>query len=183
MRRFAPSMRVNSLPAAAAIRARSLSSRSASVGLSRVADEGPGRGFSILGSLSPDFPGRAAAGVDVFEQLALLEGVHAGPEAVVGIGDELPFGGQALERLLDEILAGADVIEDVLVEDEVPPVDAHPHVLDVADALHAAPVFRLHEVEAARRGDADEAGGGGPGSTEVDRVRDGHVAQPVAVVG
>src|SRR5215831_13713908 len=82
----------------------------------------------------PDLPGSIALAVHVRELLVLLEGVHA-PEAVVPVSDELLLLDQAMERLLDQLLALFDVVEDLAPEDEEAAVDQEIRVADVSDLL------------------------------------------------
>src|SRR5262249_53265556 len=79
----------------------------------------------------PDFPGGAAPGVDLLELLAILEGAHRHPEAVVLVGHEPALGDEPLERLAHQLLAVAEVVEDLGPEDEEAAVDAdrrQPHL-------------------------------------------------------
>ena len=71
--------------------------------------------------------------VDVFELLSILEGVHRHPEAVVLVGREPPFRHEALEWLTHELLARAQVVEDLLLEDEEAAVDPDRRSADVLD--------------------------------------------------
>ena len=135
MSRFEPSMAANSSRSAAAMRVE--------VALEQLPERLHRRRPWPLGrrrrprrprSPSTSLPGRLAARVDVLQELPLLERVHAGPEAVVRVGDQLSLRGQPLERLLHEVLALADVVEDLAAQHEEAAVDAHADVPDVADA-------------------------------------------------
>jgi len=53
----------------------------------------------------PQLPRRIATRVNLVEMLLLLEGVHARPEAVVGIGEQLALLDEPTEWLLDQFLA------------------------------------------------------------------------------
>jgi hypothetical protein len=70
-------------------------------------------------------PGCAAALEENVEPLLGLDRVHRLPEAVVGVSEKLASLDQARERLLDEVLAGLDRIEDVPSEHEEPTVDPY----------------------------------------------------------
>src|SRR5712692_6481500 len=63
------------------------------------------RGLPVIRPGFPDLPRTLPAKVHVLEQLLFPEGVHAGPEAVVLVREELAFRGQPPERLLDELVA------------------------------------------------------------------------------
>src|SRR6185436_14286336 len=64
------------------------------------------RTLSMRRRVPPDPPRGLAAGFHVVELLLVLEGVHAGPEARVSIGQQLLLLDQASERLLHELFAG-----------------------------------------------------------------------------
>src|SRR6187549_50131 len=72
---------------------------------------------------APDFPRRRALGEHLVEVGALLEGVHAGPEAVIRIGVQLALLDEPAERLLHQFFAVLHVIEDAVLEDEEATVD------------------------------------------------------------
>src|SRR5690348_5092678 len=71
----------------------------------------------------PHLPRPVARLGHLLERLLVLQRVHRCPEAVVLVRDQLPFRGKALERLDHELLARADVVEELLLEDEVASVD------------------------------------------------------------
>src|SRR2546425_12655479 len=110
------------------------------------------------GSL-PDFPRRFPLRIEVVELLLILEGVPAGPETLVAIGQELLFRDEAPEGFLDELFALADVFEDVLAKNEVAAVDANVAPGDVLDAGHQIAAVQGDEVIAQVRPDTKEAGG------------------------
>ena len=70
----------------------------------------------------PHLPGRPARVVEVGELLLLLERVHA-PEAVVPVAEELALLDEPGERFEHQLLAGLDVVEDLLAEHEEAAVD------------------------------------------------------------
>src|SRR4051794_32206652 len=112
--------------------------RSRSASASEEAERGCGGasatgGFELIGKMRsgrlrrfPDLPRRLAARVHVVEELLLLERVHAQEEAIVLVSDQLLLLDQPLERFLDELLAGADHVEDRGPQDEEPGI--HPDV-------------------------------------------------------
>ena len=57
------------------------------------------------------------------EPLLVLERVHRRPEALVALGQQLPGGEQSMERLLHEVLAGPQLVEDLRAQHEVAAVD------------------------------------------------------------
>src|SRR5690606_12282055 len=69
-------------------------------------------------------------------------GVHRAPEALVPIGQELPFRDQPVERGLDQLVARLHVVEDLLAQDEEAAVDEEvgvsdrPELRDVAVRPH-----------------------------------------------
>src|SRR5512134_620553 len=95
----------------------------------------------------PDLPGRLAARQQVLEALLVLEGVHARPEAVVGVSAQLALRDQAAERLDHQLLAGLDVVEDLAPEHEEAAVDADHRLADVLEPLHRAARVGFDDVE------------------------------------
>src|SRR5687768_14991572 len=86
--------------------------------------------FSLWPVSLPDFPRGFAPIVQLVELLPVFERVHAGPVAVVWIGEQLFLGDQPLERLLDELLARLQVREDVMAKDKEAAVDPQPRLAD-----------------------------------------------------
>src|SRR5690348_3046313 len=76
-------------------------------------------------------PGGVAGLEQVLENGPVLHRVHRRPEAVIWIGDQLALFDQAVERLLYEVLAFFDEVEDLPAEDEVAGVDPDPALGDV----------------------------------------------------
>src|SRR5690349_2939164 len=60
----------------------------------------------------PHLPRRAALGIERLERLQVLEGVDAAPEAGIGASLELLPLDEAAERLLHQLLAGLEIVED-----------------------------------------------------------------------
>src|SRR5262245_48846063 len=79
----------------------------------------------------PDLPGCVAARAQILQHLPVLERVHRAPEARVLVRQQLALRDQPAERLLDEILAVLDVVEDLLPEDEEAPVGPDVRPTDV----------------------------------------------------
>src|SRR3954451_21236192 len=71
----------------------------------------------------PDFPRDLPPRVEILEELLVLERIHAGPEAIVRVGEQPPGACQPLERLLDELLARPHPLEDLRPQDEEAAVD------------------------------------------------------------
>src|SRR5689334_25255233 len=81
----------------------------------------------------PERPRRSSRLPHLLEVLDVLEGVHRRPESVVLVGHQLVLLDQPPERLLDQLLARPDVVEDLTPEEEVAAVDPdirRPHVVD-----------------------------------------------------
>src|SRR5262249_53417967 len=93
------------------------------------------------------------------ENLLVLEGVHAGPEAVVPVRDELPAFEEAPERLIQQLLAVLDVVEDALSESKVAAVDTEIRSIDVDDRRDQPISVRRDEVAGDIRLHVREAGG------------------------
>ena len=108
----------------------------------------------------PDLPWSAAVLVQGLEPLLVLQRVHRGPESLVPLREHLAGRHQPLQRLLDEVLAGSQLVEELPAQDEVtavdPDVGAH-HVAHRPDAAvvghrdHVEAVVRAHREEARRR--------------------------------
>src|SRR5262245_27660331 len=96
----------------------------------------------------PHLPGGVAARLHFVECLLVLEGVHARPESLVAVRDELLQTDEALEGLLDELLALLQVIEDLPLEGEESAVDPEIGTADVADVLDEAIAAERDGVEA-----------------------------------
>ena len=78
----------------------------------------------LLPFLASRLPREPSAGVQTFQVLAVFEGVHAVPETVVGVADQLLFLEQAMEGFDDQFFFFPHVVEDLFLEDEVSAVDA-----------------------------------------------------------
>ena len=82
----------------------------------------------------PHFPRRSTAAPQTFQLLFVFKCVHAGPEAVVAISDELVLVHEPLERFTHQLFFVANVVKDFFLENEVPAVDAHRTVVDRVDS-------------------------------------------------
>src|SRR5690606_5543702 len=110
---------------------------------------------SASGAL-PDLPRCVVVLDQLLEPLLVLERVHALPEAVVAIRVQLALRDQTLERLVDELLALAKVVEDRLPENEEAAVNPVVQVLDRVDGRDGAVGVRVDEMEARVGLHADE---------------------------
>ena len=70
-----------------------------------------------------DAPRRLAAFHHFLEHLPISERIHRPPESIVLVGHQTPLLDQAIERLEHQLFAVADVIEDLVAEDEVSAID------------------------------------------------------------
>ena len=61
--------------------------------------------------------------MQIFQVLLLLKGIHASPESLVRISNQLPFRDQAMEWLLDQVFPLLDVVENLPPEDEEAAID------------------------------------------------------------
>src|SRR6266404_1305192 len=78
----------------------------------------------------PDFPRSCSTGAKTLEFLFVLEGVHARPEPVIGIADQLFLFQQSLKRFPNKFLFLFYVIENLFLENEESAVDANRAVVD-----------------------------------------------------
>src|SRR5215472_4328666 len=108
--------------------------------------------------LVPDLPGSVPLGVEVVEMLLVLEGVHASPEAIVLISDELLFGDEAPEWLVDEFFAFLQVLENIFFENEVAAINAHGALGNIFDIGNQVAAVEGNEVVTEIGADAEEAG-------------------------
>src|SRR4051794_9780407 len=86
-----------------------------------------------LGPAVPDFPGNLASRDDILQLLLLFVGVHTGPEAVVDKTCQLALFDQALKRLIDQLLARSNTVENLALEYEEATVDPHLRLPDIMD--------------------------------------------------
>jgi hypothetical protein len=114
--------------------------------------------------------------------LLLLERVHRRPETVVSVRHQLVLGDQPPKRLLHEVVAFLDVVEDLPSEDEVAAVDPHVRIRDVVDLRHRVVLGDLRDVEVVGRARGDEECGLVGGGQHLDHVWNRGVGQRVAVV-
>ena len=105
----------------------------------------------------PQLPRRLPALLQALEPLLLLQRVHRRPEAVVAVREQLVGRGQPVERLLDEVLTGVQLVEELGAHDEVAAVDPDVRPRDVAHLAHAAVVVDRDDVEAVVRAHGEEA--------------------------
>src|SRR5690242_1606387 len=130
----------------------------------------------------PDLPWRIALGVHALERLQILEGIDAAPEALVVVRHQLALGDEALERRLDQLLAGLDVVEDLAAEDEVAAVDPRIGADDVVDAEHGPVGSARHEMEAVVRAYREEGAGAAALHELVDQGGQRKIGEAVAVI-
>src|SRR6266849_2872711 len=130
----------------------------------------------------PHLPGCLAGPVHLLEELPLLEGVHARPEPVVLVGEQLPGGDQALERLDDELFSRLDVVEHVAAKCKETAVDPHIRLADMAYALHEAVVLEIDEMERPGRFDRDKRAHFAAAPEPVQVAGQGEIRHAVRVV-
>ena len=88
-----------------------------------------------------------------------------------------------MRGLAQDVLARQDVVEEALVHDEEPAVDAEPYLRDVGDRADAAVRLSLDDVARVVGPDAQERGRPTAGRREVDHLVERRVGEPVGVVG
>src|SRR6266851_1580679 len=104
----------------------------------------------------PNLPGRLAAHMHLFQELTLLERVHARPETVVPVRQQLLGGDQALERLDHELFSRPHVVKHFAAERKEPAIDADVCIGDAPNALHDAVLLKVDEMERPGRSDRHE---------------------------
>jgi hypothetical protein len=98
------------------------------------------------------------------------------------MGEQLLAVDQPLEGLLDELLAGAQDVEDLRTEDEEAPVDAHVGATHVVHARDPPIRTALDEMERLGRDDADERSDGVALAEPGDVGVEVEIREPVGVV-
>src|SRR5580700_7244912 len=97
----------------------------------------------------PNLPGRASTAIQALQMLLVLKRVHARPEAVMVISDQLLLQNEAIKRLVDEFLAGLHVVEYPAAENEITAVDQHAAIVDGVNSryeIRAATMERYHVI-------------------------------------
>src|SRR5579859_399382 len=132
----------------------------------------------------PYLPGRDTRGAQVVELLFILESVHAGPESIVGVADQLLLRNQPMKRLNHQFLFVADVAKNVLFENEKPAVNSYIAVANGVNVGNQAAIafFNRDEVITEVRPDTKKAGNLALVVKMVQLLRKGQVGQPVAIV-
>src|SRR5207244_1241395 len=137
---------------------------------------------SNAGRPLPYLPGSTSPRMQVVQHLLVLERVHAHPETIVFMGDEVSLHHETLEGFVEEFLAVADVPEDVSTKDEIAPVDPKPRVSHVRDAVHHRVVIRRDKVVADVRLHGEEARDLAAPSKLVDLHRKRRIGEAIAVI-
>src|SRR5882762_3709744 len=75
--------------------------------------------------LAPYFPGGDRSVVHLVQLLFVLERIHRRVKAFILVGAQLSFANEASEGLQDQLLSVMDVLENLLLEDEIPAVDSN----------------------------------------------------------
>ena len=96
--------------------------------------------------------------------------------------NETAFRDQPLERLVNEFVSFFDVVEDLLSEDEVAPVDPHLGFVARAHCADRAVLVEARQMERDGRVNGDEAGDLSALLESLDHFRQGGVGQAIAVV-
>src|SRR5262245_21871630 len=141
------------------------------------------RTLSMRAPGPPDLPRRIAPGLHVVEPLLILEGIHAGPEAGVPVGQQLLLPNEVAKRLLDEFLAGLYRIENGPLEDEEAPVDPQPRVLSVPDVVNQPGIVDVDDVERVGGPHGQKARGHVVATEVIEIRRQVQIGEAVGVVG
>src|SRR5579859_243406 len=79
----------------------------------------------------PNLPRGIPFGIEVIEVLFVLEGVHAGPEPIVLMRDQLLFRDETLKGLMNEFFTIFQILENLSFEDEISTINAQGAFVDV----------------------------------------------------
>src|SRR5712692_1464455 len=130
----------------------------------------------------PHFPGRFAGRMHLFQELSLLEGVHARPEPIVLVREQLLGGDQSLEGLNDELFARSHVVEHLAAKCEEPTVDSYVRIGDVPYTFHDAVVLEIDEMERPWRFDRDKRAHSAAAAKPVQVARQREIRHAIRVV-
>src|SRR5579883_647210 len=145
-------------------------------------DARPGR-FGLVAGSVPQLPAGLTTSIHVVEVLLLLEGVHAGPESFVLVGNELPLLDEALKWLLHQLFSLFNVVENLPLEDEESPVDPDIRAIDIADSVDRAVLNRGDDVERLGRLHRHETGYLVAATEVVEQSGKMQIGQSVGIVG
>ena len=115
--------------------------------------------------------------------MTIPKGVHGPPKSFVAIGHEAALRDQPLERLVNEFVTFFDVVEDLLSENEITPVDPHLGFVARAHCADRAALVETRQMKRDGRMNGDEAGDLSALLESLDHFRQGGVGQAIAVVG
>src|SRR5271157_2531317 len=89
--------------------------------------------ISAIATELPYLPRRGATGAEALELLFVFESVHAGPETIVGVTDQLLLRDQSVKWLNHQFLFRPDIFENLPFEDEKPTIDPDVPVVDAVN--------------------------------------------------
>src|SRR4051812_37943398 len=94
--------------------------------------------LSDSASVLPKLPRCRAAGRQLLQMLAILKGIHARPEAVILVADQLSLCHQSLEGFNHQLFAFAHVVENLLLENEESTIDPNAAIVNRMNVRHQA---------------------------------------------
>ncbi len=115
--------------------------------------------------------------------LLILKSVHARPESVVNIGQQLLLIHKPLERFAHEFFVFPYVIEDLVFENEVSAVYPQVALIHRMDSRDQASIVQLNQVIAEPRLDAHKTSGPVVLPEMLDLLWERQVGEAVAVIG
>src|SRR5260370_19455497 len=104
----------------------------------------------------PQLPRSEPLAVQVIQLLLLLKRIHAPPEAVIRVGNELFFLNQPLEWFPDEVFTVLDVIEDCAIENKVSAIDHNLGLAQGFDFLNQSTIADRHAMTTQAGADAQK---------------------------
>src|SRR6266849_2936330 len=140
--------------------------------------------FTTIAVGLPHFPRRSAGCTKTLQLLLVFEGVHACPEAVVRIANQLLLCYESVERLDYELLFVVDVLENLLFEGEKSSVDPYIPIINGMNLGDQATVslVQRNQVIAEVRPNTEKAGDLAVLMKVVQLLGKGHGGKAVAIV-
>jgi hypothetical protein len=120
--------------------------------------------------------------MQILEVLFVLECIHAGPEAVMQVGDQLALLNQPMERLVHQILTLLDVVKDLPPKNKVTAINNAARSSNMSNLLYDSVPTQDDLMEGRCRPDSDKARDLSAPQKKVNQLRQHQVTQAVGIV-
>jgi hypothetical protein len=149
-----------------------------------MAQYGGGRGQQLLFPvILPEFPGRSALRLQVFELLFVFESIHTAPETFIAVGKQLFLGNQALERFHNQFFIRSNILEYFGLKSKIAAVYPDIGLFDIGQRCYQVVFAHRNHMESLAGSDAQEAGNFLVSVKVVHEGRQVQVGQAVRVIG